>query len=161
MNSKSVKATSVTFAFILITTSILIQGCTMEHSGPVVPSGKVLIMDLSRNSEYQPLLSGEPQTCGMRAGRVYLKPGESCGEHSTDAHEELLVFLSGKGIATIGEEKTPHEVGAGKVCYIPPYTIHNNKNTGTESLVYIYCVTPIHSLENEPEKPIHEHHEEH
>jgi mannose-6-phosphate isomerase-like protein (cupin superfamily) len=60
----------------------------------------------------------------------------------------------------IGEEKIPHAVGAGKICYIPPHTIHNNKNTGTEPLVYIYCVTPIHSLENEQENHVHEHNEE-
>jgi mannose-6-phosphate isomerase-like protein (cupin superfamily) len=161
MKIKSVKATSVTIAFIWITITTLTQGCNMEHSGPFRPSGKTLVMDLSENAEYQPLLTGEPQTCGMRAGRVYLKPGETCGEHSTNAHEEMLIFLSGKGTALIGEEKTPREVGVGKICYIPPYTIHNNKNTGTEPLIYIYCVTPIHSLENEQEKHIHEHNEEH
>jgi mannose-6-phosphate isomerase-like protein (cupin superfamily) len=161
MNGKSVKATFAILSFTLIVTVILIQGCTMEHSGPVTTPEKILVMDLSENPEYQPLLTGEPQTCGMRAGRVYLKPGETCGEHSTDAHEEMLIFLSGKGTALIGEEKNPHEVEAGKICYIPPYTIHNNKNTGTEPLVYIYCVTPVHSLEKERKNPDHEHHEEH
>jgi mannose-6-phosphate isomerase-like protein (cupin superfamily) len=124
-------------------------------------SEKVLIIELKNDPEYQPLLTGEPQTCGMRAGRVYLKPGETCGEHSTDAHEETLVFLSGKGTSLIGEEKIPHEIGAGKVCYIPPHTLHNIKNTGTEPLVYIYCVAPVRLLENERNKPIHENqHEE-
>ena len=123
-------------------------------------SQSVLVIDLNEEPENQRLLSGEPQTCGMRAGRVYLKPGETCGEHSTDAHEEMLIFLSGKGTALIGEEKIPHEIGAGKVCYIPPYTTHNNKNTGTEPLVYIYCVTPIHNPENERENTEHEHHKE-
>jgi len=124
-------------------------------------SENVLIIELKNDPEYQPLLTGEPQTCGMRAGRVYLKPGETCGEHSTDAHEETLVFLSGKGTSLIGEEKIPHEVGAGKVCYIPPHTLHNIKNTGTEPLVYIYCVAPVRLLENERNKPIHENqHEE-
>jgi mannose-6-phosphate isomerase-like protein (cupin superfamily) len=108
---------------------------------------KVLIIELKNDPEYQPLLTGVPQTCGMRSGRVYLKPGETCGRHSTEDHEELLVFLSGKGVALIGEEQIPHEVGAGKVCYIPPFTSHDNKNTGTEPLVYIYCVTPIGDVE--------------
>lgn len=161
MNVKPVKATSATFTLMLAAIYTLIQGCTTEHSGPVTTPEEVLVMDLSRSPEYQPLLNGEPQTCGMRAGRVYLKPGETCGQHSTDAHEELLVFLSGKGIALIGEEKIPHEVAAGKICYIPPYTTHNNKNTGTEPLVYIYCVTPIDNPENERENPEHEHHKEH
>ena len=106
-------------------------------------SEKVLIIDLTNNSEYQPLLGGKSQTCGMRSGRVYLKPGETCGQHSTKADEEMLVFLSGKGKALIGGEETAFEVGQGKVCYIPPHTIHNIKNTGTEPLIYIYCVAPI------------------
>ncbi|MDD5327222.1 MAG: cupin domain-containing protein [Phycisphaerae bacterium] len=104
---------------------------------------KICIMDLNDTTEYQQLLPGRPQTCGMRAGRVYLKPGETCGRHSTEQHEEMLVFLSGKGTALIGEQESPFEVGLGKVSYIPPHTIHNVKNTGAEPLVYIYCVTPI------------------
>ncbi len=103
---------------------------------------KVFVEKLNSNPEYQKLLSGEPQTCGMRSGRVYLKPGEECGQHSTKAHEELLVFLAGNGEAIIsGKEK--YQVGVGKVSYIPPHTEHNIKNTGSEPLVYIYCVAPI------------------
>ena len=106
-------------------------------------SKKVLVIDLAKGSEYQPLLAGSPQTCGMRSGRVCLQPGEDCGVHSTQAHEETLVFLSGSGTAFIGEKMTASEVGEGKICYIPPYTSHNIKNTGTKPLVYIYCVAPI------------------
>ena len=105
-------------------------------------SQKVFIEKLNDNPEYQKLLSGEPQTCGMRSGRVYLKPGDECGQHSTKAHEELLVFLAGNGEAIIGG-KEKYQVGVGKVSYIPPHTEHNIKNTGTEPLVYIYCVAPI------------------
>jgi len=100
-------------------------------------------MDLSEKAEYQQLLAGKPQTRGMRSGRVYLQPGQSIGQHSTEAHEELLVFLSGEGTALIGKEQTAFEIGHGKVCYIPPHTIHNIKNTGTETLIYIYCVVPV------------------
>jgi mannose-6-phosphate isomerase-like protein (cupin superfamily) len=116
--------------------------------GYVMTSEEISIIELSNKPEYQSLLKGVPQTRGMRSGRVYLKPGETCGQHSTEAHEEMLVFLSGSGVALIGEEQIPREVGAGKVCYIPPFTTHNNKNTGTEPLVYIYCVTPIADMEH-------------
>jgi len=108
----------------------------------MLPS-RVIVIDLSKNADCQELLGGKPQTSGMRSGRVYLQPGETCGRHSTKAHEEMLVFLSGKGMTFIGEEEKSFEVGEGKVSYIPPHTIHNVKNTGTESLVYIYCVAPI------------------
>lgn len=158
MKIKSLKAFSSTFTMIGIIGVISMQGCTMNKEYSIIPS-KVLIMDLNSSPEYQELLSGRPQTCGMRSGRVYLKPGETCGQHSTEANEELLVFLTGKGMALIGEEQTPHEVGAGKVCYIPPYTVHNNKNTGTEPLVYIYCVTPIVGIEKKKIVSDEDHHE--
>lgn len=105
-------------------------------------SEKVLIIDLNSNPEYQKLLGGTPQTCGMRSGKVYLTPGKDCGLHSTKAHEELLVFLSGNGVLVIAE-KDRLKVGAGKVAYIPPQTDHNVMNTGSQPLVYIYCVTPV------------------
>ncbi len=104
-------------------------------------SEKVLIIELNDKAEYQRILEGQPQTLGMRSGRVYIHPGRSCGWHSTKNHEELLVFLSGRGLLLIGERGS-YEVGEGKVCYIPPYTNHDVKNTGTEPLIYIYCVAP-------------------
>ena len=110
--------------------------------GDYMASSKVFIENLNSNPEYQSLLPGVPKTCGMRSGRVYLKPGEECGQHSTKAHEEMLVFLSGNGTAVIGETEN-YEVGVGKISYIPPHTDHNIKNTGSEPLVYIYCVAPV------------------
>jgi mannose-6-phosphate isomerase-like protein (cupin superfamily) len=121
-------------------------------------NAKVQIIKLKSDSEYQRLLNGNPQTCGMRSGRVYLKQGETCGWHSTEQHEEMLVFLSGKGTTLIGQQESPFEVGKGKVSYIPPHTIHNVKNTGTEPLVYIYCVTPVQlDAEDHPEQNDHHH----
>jgi len=106
-------------------------------------SQKPFVLELQDSEEYQPLLRGNPQTCGMRSGRVYLKQGETCGEHTTGAHEETLVFLSGKGRSLIGPEKEAMEVGVGKVIYIPPHTIQNIGNPNSDPLVYIYCVAPI------------------
>jgi len=105
-------------------------------------SEKVLVIDLNENPENQKLLDGEPQTCGMRSGRVYLAPGQACGQHSTANKEEVLVFLAGQGELLIGENGS-FQVGQGKVSYIPPHTGHDVKNIGTEPLVYIYCVAPV------------------
>ena len=105
-------------------------------------SEKVVVIKLNKRPEYQKLLDGEPQTRGMRCGRVYLQPGNSCGQHSTEEHEEVLVFLSGEGLLLIGQNDSL-QVGHGKVAYIPPHTIHDVKNTGSEPLVYIYCVAPV------------------
>jgi mannose-6-phosphate isomerase-like protein (cupin superfamily) len=77
----------------------------------------------------------------MRSGRVRLTPGESIGLHNTKDNEELLVFLSGSGVALIGEE-TRLLVAAGNVAYIPPQTAHDIRNTGTEPLIYVFCVAP-------------------
>jgi quercetin dioxygenase-like cupin family protein len=149
MDSMRLKGTVVTLVFACLVSGIFVSGCSMHHNehhdykATAIPSGKALVIGLTDAPEYQPLLSGKPQTCGMRSGRVYLKPGEDCGQHSTKAHEEMLVFLSGKGTALIGEKETAFEVGQGKVSYIPPQTVHNIKNTGTEPLIYIYCVAPV------------------
>lgn len=143
MTIKQPKPAVLTPVFVLLAGGMFVAGCATNHGLITTASDRILIMDLSSKAEYQQLLAGKPQTEGMRSGRVFLQPGESCGPHSTKAHEELLVFLSGKGVILIGEEQTPHKVGKGKVCYIPPNTIHNNKNTGAEPLIYIYCVCPV------------------
>ena len=106
-------------------------------------SGKPFVVDLNDEPEFQRLLGGEPQTCGMKAGRVYLASGESCGRHNTEEKEEMLIFLSGRGVVLIGEQRpAAYEVGQRKVFYIPPQTTHDVKNTATEPLIYIYCVAP-------------------
>ena len=104
-------------------------------------SEEVLVIDLNEEPENQRLLRGEPQTRGMRSGRVYLAPGRACGLHSTKDREELLVFLAGQGELII-DEKSSFPVGKGKISYIPKQTDHDVKNTGDEPLVYVYCVAP-------------------
>jgi mannose-6-phosphate isomerase-like protein (cupin superfamily) len=104
-------------------------------------SQKILVVSLNDKPEYQRILEGQPQTHGMRSGRVYLKPGEACGQHSTKNHEELLVFLTGQGELQIGgNDRFP--VGAARAVYIPPETLHDVRNTGAGPLTYIYCVAP-------------------
>jgi len=111
-------------------------GCSSERS-----SREPFVKVLSDNPNYQQLLSGRPETEGMRSGRVYLKPGESCGEHSTHDHEEMLIFLQGNGLAELDKGKTLM-VGSGQILYIPPFTAHNIKNNSDKPLCYIYCVVP-------------------
>jgi mannose-6-phosphate isomerase-like protein (cupin superfamily) len=121
----------------------------MNISGDyMVSPQKVLIIDLNENPENQRLLAGDPQTCGMRSGRVYLAPGKSCGRHSTKDREELLVFLSGGGELLIGEDGR-YQVWQGKVAYIPPQTAHDIINTGSKPLIYVYCVAPVADEQSE------------
>ena len=106
------------------------------------PSEQALVIELDNSDEYQKLLDGQPQTRGTRSGRVHLATGKTCGQHSTKEHEEILVFLSGRGTLIISE-KDRFTVGKGKIAYIPPNTLHDVQNTGTEPLIYIYCVAPV------------------
>ncbi len=101
-----------------------------------------LVVELNDKPEYQRVLDGDMQTFGMKVGRVHLAAGASCGEHTTGEREETLVFLSGQGQMMIGEDKTVFEVGQGKVSYIPPQTLHDISNTGSEPLIYVFCVAP-------------------
>jgi mannose-6-phosphate isomerase-like protein (cupin superfamily) len=107
-----------------------------------VTEKKPFIVRLEKVNKHQSLLQGDPQTCGMQAGRVLLLPNQDCGEHSTKSYEELLIFLVGEGEVII-ENNASLQVGAKRICYIPPETIHNVRNTGNEPLIYIYCVTPV------------------
>ena len=104
---------------------------------------KPLVFELNEKQEHQPLLQGQPQSCGMRSGRVWLAPGKACSVHTTGDHEEQLVFLAGQGVARIEQSSLP--VGRGKICYIPPHTEHSIANTGHEPMEYIYCVAPARS----------------
>lgn len=88
-----------------------------------------------------PLLSGAPQTTGMRSGFVRLKPGEMVGWHSTDQNEESLVILHGEGEVLI-EGQAKHSFAAPGFAYVPPETRHNVANTGKGVLEYVYVVAP-------------------
>jgi quercetin dioxygenase-like cupin family protein len=105
---------------------------------------KPLTVKLKSKSKYLRLLSGPPQTAGMRSGLVRLKSGEIIGEHSTRDKEEVLIIL--KGRAKIFLEKHPAlTVRAGSLIYIPPHTIHNVTNAGRQLLEYVYIVAPVAS----------------
>jgi len=91
---------------------------------------------------YLPLLQGEPETCGMRSGRVELAPGDEIGEHSTGDHEEVLVVIEGTGRVCV-EGHDPLTIQGGQEAYIPPRSTHNVRNTGEGTLRYIYVVAPV------------------
>lgn len=87
------------------------------------------------------VLTGAPQTAGMRSGFVRLKPGQSVGWHTTGRNEEALVVLHGKGKALIdGQSDLPFIAPA--LVYIPPATRHNVTNSGDDALECEYIVAP-------------------
>ncbi len=88
-----------------------------------------------------PVLTGAPQTAGMRSGFVRLNPGQTVGWHTTGKNEEALVILHGKGKALI-DGRPGLLFMAPALVYIPPATRHNVENTGRDPLEYEYVVAP-------------------
>jgi len=88
---------------------------------------------------YQAILSGKPDSAGMRSGYVRLIPGEAVGLHSTDGNEEIVIPLSGTGELRCPDAPTLL-IQPGCVLYNPPHTPHDVVNTGSEPLCYIYVV---------------------
>jgi len=87
------------------------------------------------------LLAGAPQTTGMRSGFVRLQPGESMDWHTTGTNEESLVILRGAG-EVLFEGQPNRAFAAPAFAYVPPATRHSVRNTGTETLEYVYVVAP-------------------
>jgi mannose-6-phosphate isomerase-like protein (cupin superfamily) len=92
------------------------------------------------------LLGGPPQTAGMRAGVVSLRPGASVGRHSTGAREEFIVVLEGRGEVRVGAA-APLAVSAGTGAYVPPERDHDVVNSGDAPLRYVYVVAPARDPE--------------
>lgn len=101
---------------------------------------KAKIIKLVSDSKYQRLFSKDSGTCGIKAGHVILKKGEDIGEHSTNDMEEALVILKGRGRLIINREDCL-DFEDNAVLYVPPQTIHNVKNTGSENLEYIFITS--------------------
>jgi mannose-6-phosphate isomerase-like protein (cupin superfamily) len=109
----------------------------MDESEKLEP----FIRELDAGGElHLPLLTAE-NARRMRAGMVTLGPAEECGRHSTEAYEELLIILEGRGEAEL-EGHGALAVAAGQVAYIPPQTHHNVRGRGSGPLRYVYVVAP-------------------
>lgn len=125
----------------LLTTIILLAGLGLAGCAASVPAHlQHQRIVLSPEPVTQLLLTGPPQTAGMRSGRVVLKPGQEMHRHSTKNNEEILIFLQGKARVILGQQ--PVAVEAGQALYIPPQTEHEVHNDGSEELRYIFTVAP-------------------
>jgi mannose-6-phosphate isomerase-like protein (cupin superfamily) len=88
------------------------------------------------------LLLDEEVTETFRAGLVTLGAGDSVGIHNTNSHEEVITVLHGTGEMEIkGNKNIPIEQGM--IAYVPPFTEHNVRNTGSSELKYIFLVTKV------------------
>jgi mannose-6-phosphate isomerase-like protein (cupin superfamily) len=100
------------------------------------------VIELSSQESYTSLLN-EENTHKFHSGLVTLQPGQSCGEHSTESCEEVLIILQGNGVADFPDLGESIEISNGKLVYIPPRTRHNVHNQGESHLRYIYLVTKV------------------
>ncbi len=104
------------------------------------PHNKVALKKLKSDAEekYTRLFSKKDGSAvSFRSGCVVLTPGENIGEHSTEADEELLIILEGKGKLLLGKS-AEIELEKDSAVYIPPRTIHDVKNTGMVNLKYVF-----------------------
>jgi mannose-6-phosphate isomerase-like protein (cupin superfamily) len=99
---------------------------------------KPILVTLKGQEKFTRILSGFPETMGIKSGHVVLRPGESVGEHVTESKEELIIVLKGKAMILCGNDDEPIVAGAHSAVYIPPETAHDVKNMGGDILEYIY-----------------------
>lgn len=103
------------------------------------PIAKIIELDMS-GEEYMRILAGPPESVTMRSGCVVLQPSQSVGRHSTEAFEEMVVVLEGKGEMLFGDGSVL-ELKHHSVAYCPPETEHDVRNCGDGPMRYIYIVS--------------------
>lgn len=74
---------------------------------------------------------------------MLIPPG---GRHVAELHihpdaEEIVVITRGQGIAVIGGEN--HDIRTEDVLYVPPNTLHEFSNTGTDFLGVLFINVPV------------------
>lgn len=77
------------------------------------------------------LIGAHNGSSDLYLGEQWLAPGEVVRLHTHEV-EEILVFLSGSGEVTLGDEIVP--VSAGVSIHIPPGELHGFTNTGNAEL---------------------------
>lgn len=116
-------------------------GCAPAGATAQKPSCRTpFVRELPAGPEYARLLA-PPDSAGLRSGLVTLRPGEDCGWHSTEDHEEMIICLAGAGELRTSP-RGRRALAAGQYAYNPPHTRHCVFNTGQENLRYIYVVAP-------------------
>jgi mannose-6-phosphate isomerase-like protein (cupin superfamily) len=67
-------------------------------------------------------------------------PGGMVPEHKHDTEEEVMFFISGKGVFVTEDEEIP--IGPGICIYHPPGGKHKIVNTGDEKLKFVWIYAP-------------------
>ncbi len=86
-----------------------------------------------------------PETVGSKNIVFVLgsfKPGEGLVPHDHPESEEIYHVIEGNGTVYAGEEKKEIPIESGIVLYIPAGVQHHVKNTGNETLVIGFSLSP-------------------
>ncbi|MEA2515107.1 MAG: hypothetical protein QOF33_1195 [Thermomicrobiales bacterium] len=109
-----------------------VSGQRMVHAElPIIPSPSGL--------PSQHIVTGAVGATSMFLGQQWLQPGDRVLLH-THPVEEAVMFLSGTGEATLGDETVA--IGPGVSLYFPPGLVHGFRNTGTDEL-HVVIVFPV------------------
>ncbi len=69
--------------------------------------------------------------------------GEEIGNEVHEGHDQILIFVEGSGVATIGNDETA--VNEGDLSFVPSGAYHNFRNTGSGPLkLYTMYSPPEH-----------------
>lgn len=117
---------------------------------PVPAPGDILAADPS----VVDLAAAEFEATGFGTGRKVLQPGEVTEKHSTGKVRELIFCLEGEVVVRLGSAE-PFTLKAGEMSYIPPATLHELKNEGTDRCIYLFVYSKADETLAKEEKHSH------
>jgi quercetin dioxygenase-like cupin family protein len=107
-------------------------GRRIDHAQlPIIPSPSGL--------PSQHIVTSAIGATSLFLGQQWLQPGDRVLLH-THPVEEAVMFLSGSGEATLGDEIVP--IGAGTSLFFPAGLVHGFRNTGSDVL-HVVIVFPV------------------
>jgi quercetin dioxygenase-like cupin family protein len=110
----------------------MVSGQKIVHADlPIIPSPSGL--------PSQHLVTDEVGATAVFLGQQWLGAGDRVLLH-THPVEEAVMFLTGRGEATLGEETVA--IGAGVSLFFPAGLVHGFRNTGSE-VMHVVIVFPV------------------
>ena len=82
-----------------------------------------------RNTYFREVLATGPHA---QVVVMNIPPGGDIGEETHSDVDQVLIFISGEGVAILDGERSP--VGPERLVLVPAGTLHNFINTGTTDL---------------------------
>ncbi|HUQ91618.1 MAG TPA: cupin domain-containing protein [Bryobacteraceae bacterium] len=103
----------------------------------------MIFRNAAQNARFAPDKMGKASLAGgkhLYSGLNCFEPGQEHKAHTHADQDKLYVVLQGSGIATVGEEVSPVEVG--DVVLAGAGVIHGMRNPGPERLVVLVVFSP-------------------